>query len=138
MSDAVIIKNLRVIRDKKIIIPDLTLSINTGVIIGLLGPSGSGKTSIFRSIVGVQKISGGSISVLGESAGSKADVSEVVDLVGLDPILRIELWKIFNQLAERGKTLIISSHVIDEADRCKKSSLAKALSWQTSQSSWCF
>jgi ABC-2 type transport system ATP-binding protein len=39
--------------------------------------------------------------------------------VGLDPVLRIELWKIFHQLAEQGKTLIISSHVMDEADRCE-------------------
>lgn len=195
MSDGVAIVNLRVIRDAKIIIPDLTLSIKTGVITGLLGPSGSGKTTIFRSIVGVQKLSGGSISVLGQRAGakslrskigylpqsssiysdltclenlhffasilgkSKTAVAEVVDLVGLtanrkqlasslsggektrlglaatllgnpevlildeptvglDPVLRIELWKIFNQLAEQGKTLIISSHVMDEADRC--------------------
>ncbi len=38
--------------------------------------------------------------------------------VGLDPILRIELWGLFHRLAEQGKTLLISSHVMDEADRC--------------------
>ena len=38
--------------------------------------------------------------------------------VGLDPILRIELWDLFHRLAEKGKTLVISSHVMDEADRC--------------------
>lgn len=38
--------------------------------------------------------------------------------VGLDPILRNNLWKLFHKLASDGKTLIISSHVMDEADRC--------------------
>lgn len=38
--------------------------------------------------------------------------------VGLDPILRNELWQTFSELAAAGKTLLISSHVMDEADRC--------------------
>ncbi len=38
--------------------------------------------------------------------------------VGLDPLLRIELWGLFHRLADEGKTLLISSHVMDEADRC--------------------
>lgn len=38
--------------------------------------------------------------------------------VGLDPILRVQLWKLFNSLAGQGKTLLVSSHVMDEADYC--------------------
>jgi ABC-2 type transport system ATP-binding protein len=38
--------------------------------------------------------------------------------VGLDPVLRQELWQLFNGLADRGVTLIVSSHVMDEAARC--------------------
>ncbi len=38
--------------------------------------------------------------------------------VGLDPVLRRDLWHMFNELADRGTTLLISSHVMDEADRC--------------------
>jgi ABC-2 type transport system ATP-binding protein len=38
--------------------------------------------------------------------------------VGLDPVLRTELWADFRRLADAGTTLLVSSHVMDEADRC--------------------
>ncbi|AEV70913.1 ABC-type multidrug transport system, ATPase component [Mycolicibacterium rhodesiae NBB3] len=38
--------------------------------------------------------------------------------VGLDPVLRVELWEQFAALASRGKTLMISSHAMDEARNC--------------------
>ncbi len=38
--------------------------------------------------------------------------------VGLDPVLRRDIWKTFRRLAEDGVTLLVSSHVMDEADRC--------------------
>lgn len=38
--------------------------------------------------------------------------------VGLDPVLRRDLWETFHELAEGGTTLLVSSHVMDEADRC--------------------
>lgn len=195
MPAAVRISDLKIIRDKKTIIPNLSMQIEQGQIIGLLGPSGSGKTTIMRSIVGVQAFQAGTISVLGLSAGSKDlrtrigyftqsasiytdltclenlryfaqilgqseisvhEVLELVDLtknqkqlasslsggerarlalatallgkpellvldeptVGLDPVLRRDLWDLFHRLADQGKTLLISSHVMDEADRC--------------------
>jgi len=65
------------------------------------------------------------------SGGQKARVSLAVALlgdpellvldeptVGLDPVLREELWALFKDLADDGKTLLISSHVMDEAERC--------------------
>lgn len=69
--------------------------------------------------------------VRGLSGGQRARVSLAVALlgnpdvlvldeptVGLDPILRNELWRQFAGLASQGKTLLISSHVMDEAERC--------------------
>lgn len=38
--------------------------------------------------------------------------------VGLDPILRRDLWQSFHRIAESGSTLLVSSHVMDEAERC--------------------
>ena len=39
--------------------------------------------------------------------------------IGLDPALRDRLWQLFNEIATRGTTLIISSHSMDEARRCE-------------------
>lgn len=38
--------------------------------------------------------------------------------VGLDPVLRVDLWQQFHRLAQGGTTLLVSSHVMDEADHC--------------------
>src|SRR3954452_8344151 len=40
--------------------------------------------------------------------------------VGLDPVLRVELWNRFHALAAAGTTLVVSSHVMDEAGRCDR------------------
>ena len=40
--------------------------------------------------------------------------------VGLDPVLRRDLWDLFRHLAERGHSLVVSSHVMDEATRCDR------------------
>ncbi|HEX8741497.1 MAG TPA: ABC transporter ATP-binding protein [Thermoleophilaceae bacterium] len=69
--------------------------------------------------------------VRGLSGGQRARVSLATALlgepdvlvldeptVGLDPMLREELWDSFRQLADGGTTLFVSSHVMDEAGRC--------------------
>jgi ABC-2 type transport system ATP-binding protein len=38
--------------------------------------------------------------------------------VGVDPLLRVQFWSHFRALADAGTTIVVSSHVMDEADRC--------------------
>ena len=40
--------------------------------------------------------------------------------VGLDPVLRRDLWALFHRLADDGAAVFVSSHVMDEADRCDR------------------
>jgi ABC-2 type transport system ATP-binding protein len=192
---AIRIEDLRVVRGGTVVLPGLSCTVAAGSVTGLLGPSGSGKSTLIRSIVGVQQVAGGSVTVLGRPAGSaelrdrlgymtqapsvygdltvrenlgffsrvlalpgtavgralddvaleahagrivsslsggeRARVSLAAALlgspellvldeptVGLDPVLRRDLWELFHRLAERGTTLLVSSHVMDEADRC--------------------
>jgi ABC-2 type transport system ATP-binding protein len=197
MATAVSVDALDVIRGETPVLHDLTFTVPEGQVTGLLGPSGCGKSTLMRSIVGVQKLTRGSVTVLGEPAGSAslrrrigyvtqepsvyADLSvaenlvffarvlgvpftrvdeliEIVDLgpqrdsvvdrlsggqrsrvslavallgeppvvvldeptVGLDPVLRADLWRQFHDLADRGAAVFVSSHVMDEASRCDR------------------
>jgi ABC-2 type transport system ATP-binding protein len=45
--------------------------------------------------------------------------------VGVDPLLRIQLWDRFQQMAREGKTILVSSHVMDEAERCDRLGLIR-------------
>ena len=195
MDAAVTVTDLVVHRGRRRVLHDLSTTVPRGRVTGLLGPSGSGKTTLMRALVGVQVVRSGTVTVLGEPAGSPglrsrvgyvtqapsvyadltvrenvryfaalygagapaadaalADVGLtdaagqlVADLsggqrgrvslacalvgepellvldeptVGLDPVLRVELWDHFHALADAGTTLVVSSHVMDEAGRC--------------------
>ncbi len=201
--DAVTVRDLHVTRSRTRVFEGLDIDILRGQITGLLGPSGCGKTTLMRSIVGVQKVADGEVTVLGQPAGSASlrrrvaydtqaasvyadltirqnleyfarligaprdDVDRVLGqvglapqarqtvgslsggqesrvslavamlgtpelivldepTVGLDPVLRAELWEVFRGLADSGATLIVSSHVMDEALRCDRLLLMRA------------
>lgn len=40
--------------------------------------------------------------------------------VGLDPVLRRDLWALFHRIADAGAAVLVSSHVMDEAERCHR------------------
>jgi ABC-2 type transport system ATP-binding protein len=69
----------------------------------------------------VNRLSGGQrarVSLAAALLGSPDVLVLDEPTVGLDPVLRRDLWELFHRLADRGVTLLVSSHVMDEADRC--------------------
>src|SRR3954463_15425391 len=72
MSYAVEVDGLRVVRGGREVVRELTFQVPRGSVVGLLGPSGCGKTTLMRAVVGVHIVAGGSVTVLGHPAGSRA------------------------------------------------------------------
>jgi ABC-2 type transport system ATP-binding protein len=69
----------------------------------------------------LQRLSGGQKARVSLAAALLGEPELLVldePTVGLDPLLRRDLWSLFHRLAEQGTTLIVSSHVMDEAERC--------------------
>lgn len=69
-----------------------------------------------------QSLSGGQLARVSLAAALLGNPDLLVfdePTVGLDPLLRNDLWELFKDMAKNGKTLLISSHVMDEAERCE-------------------
>src|SRR5215210_3009515 len=82
-------------------IADVGLADAAGQLVGDLSGGQHGRASLACALVGSPEV-----LVLDEPT------------VGLDPVLRVELWERFHALAAAGATLVVSSHVMDEAGRC--------------------
>jgi ABC-2 type transport system ATP-binding protein len=71
----------------------------------------------------VRNLSGGELSRVSLAAALLADPELLVldePTVGLDPVLRRDLWQLFHDLVDGGVTILVSSHVMDEASRCQR------------------
>ena len=69
----------------------------------------------------IDRLSGGQQARVSLAAAMLGDPPLLVldePTVGLDPVLRVALWDGFRRLADAGTTLLVSSHVMDEAERC--------------------
>lgn len=71
-ATAIAVTDLVVVRGKRTVLKNLSFSIDSGAVTGLLGPSGCGKTTLMRTIVGAQRVRSGTVRVLGDAAGSAA------------------------------------------------------------------
>ena len=94
---------------------------------------GVGAESAERAIEAVDLVSHARVLAGRLSGGQRSRVSLACALVdepellvldeptvGLDPVLRRDLWQLFHRLAEAGTSLLVSSHVMDEATRCDR------------------
>jgi ABC-2 type transport system ATP-binding protein len=71
----------------------------------------------------VRRLSGGQLSRVSLAAALLGSPELLVldePTVGLDPVLRRDLWALFADLAADGRTVLVSSHVMDEATRCDR------------------
>ncbi|WP_255953180.1 ABC transporter ATP-binding protein [Streptomyces odontomachi] len=85
-------------------ITDVDLTTHADALAGNLSGGQLGRVSLAAALLGAPEL-----LVLDEPT------------VGLDPVLRRDLWHLFHSLAtERGTTLLVSSHVMDEAERCHR------------------
>jgi ABC-2 type transport system ATP-binding protein len=107
---------------------DLTVRENLEYFAGILDVPGTAVSETIALVeLGGQErqlavtLSGGELARL-SLAAALLNGPEVLVLdeptVGLDPVLRRDLWTSFRRLAEDGTTVLVSSHVMDEADRC--------------------
>jgi len=107
---------------------DLSVHENLRYFAAVLGAPGG---DVDRVLAEVDLTEYAARQVLRLSGGQRSRVSLAVALlglpellvldeptVGLDPVLRTDLWDLFHRLADAGRTLLVSSHVMDEATRC--------------------
>lgn len=121
-------KHIGYVTQKPAVYPDLTVSQNLAYFASVVQAKPGDVESVIAQVQLepqrnqlAQSLSGGQlarVSLAVALLGSPALLVLDEPTVGLDPILRNDLWRIFRDMAQEGKTLLVSSHVMDEAERC--------------------
>ncbi|HEX8024673.1 MAG TPA: ABC transporter ATP-binding protein [Candidatus Limnocylindrales bacterium] len=109
--------------------PDLSVGENMGFFATLQGAKG--EAAIDRALDLVELGDRKGSPALELSGGMRRRLSLAITLVheppivfldeptvGVDPALRVQFWSHFRRLADAGTTILVASHVMDEADRC--------------------
>jgi ABC-2 type transport system ATP-binding protein len=114
---------------------DLTVRENLRYFVDVLGAPRSGVDDAIRTVdlsahedQVVRTLSGGERSRVSLATALLGRPELLVldePTVGLDPVLRRDLWATFHRLADDGVTLLVSSHVMDEAKRCEDLALMR-------------
>jgi ABC-2 type transport system ATP-binding protein len=109
---------------------DLTVQENLAFFARVLGTDGDGVARAIERVdltdhadQVVGRLSGGQLSRASLAVALLGTPDLLVldePTVGLDPVLRRDLWALFHQLADDGAAVFVSSHVMDEADRCDR------------------
>jgi ABC-2 type transport system ATP-binding protein len=106
---------------------DITVGENLRYFARILGADAARVSEVIETVAlqehdrVANKLSGGQRSRISLATALLAQPELLVldePTVGLDPVLRVDLWNTFTSLAEGGTTLLVSSHVMDEAERC--------------------
>jgi ABC-2 type transport system ATP-binding protein len=117
----------------KALYPDLTLKENMEFYAGLYGIEGERMAERISELLEMVDLSEHSQRITGDLSGGMYQRLSLActlihepDLllldeptVGVDPILREAFWRFFDDLAEKGATILITTHLMDEAERCK-------------------
>ena len=109
---------------------DLTVRENLRYFATVLGQGRDAVERVVRAVdltdhadARVERLSGGQRSRVSLAAALVGDPDVLVldePTLGLDPVLRRDLWDLFRAQADRGRTVLVSSHVMDEATRCDR------------------
>lgn len=71
-ADAIAIRDLSVTLDHRVILSNITLTLQEGRYLGIVGPNGSGKTTLLKTLLGLLRPSAGSVLIFGEEPGDAA------------------------------------------------------------------